>query len=255
MNLFYRELGEAGKTPIIVLHGLFGQCDNWLTLGKQMTEKFHVFLVDQRNHGQSPHSEEFSYQILADDLKEFIEQHQLVKPIILGHSMGGKTVMQFSANYPEIAKRMIVVDIAPRFYPVHHQTILEGLNAIPISEIKTRGEADKKLAEYIPGLGERSFLLKNIYRPKTGGFAWRMNLPVLTAKIEEVGKALDCNHIIEVPTLFIGGTNSNYIQAFDMSEIDERFASVQIEMIADAGHWVHAEKPKELLEAIYNFVL
>ncbi|ANQ51098.1 alpha/beta fold hydrolase [Flammeovirga sp. MY04] len=255
MNLFYRELGEKGNTPLIILHGLFGQCDNWMTLGKKFAEKFHVFLVDQRNHGQSPQSDEFSYEILAQDLKDFIDQHELVKPVLLGHSMGGKTVMQFAANFPEVPSRMVVVDIAPRHYPVHHQTILEGLNAMPINTLKSRGEADKILAEYIPNLGERSFLLKNIYRKKEGGFAWRMNLPVLTEKIEEVGKALDSKYLIEVPTLFIGGTDSNYIQSFDMSEIDEKFASVQIEMIADAGHWVHAQKPQELLEAVLNFIL
>ncbi|WP_044209003.1 alpha/beta fold hydrolase [Flammeovirga sp. OC4] len=254
MNLFYREIGERGNKPLIILHGLFGQCDNWMTLGKQLSEKLHVFLVDQRNHGQSPHSDDFNYQLMAEDLKEFIETHQLEKPIILGHSMGGKTVMQFAANYPEMVSRMIVVDISPRFYPVHHQTILEGLNALPIDSIKTRGEADKLLAEYIPNFGERSFLLKNIYRKKEGGFAWRVNLPVITAKIEEVGKALAMTHSIEVPTLFIGGTNSNYIQQADQEEINEKFASVSVEMIEGAGHWVHAEKPQELLLAINSFI-
>lgn len=254
MNLFYREIGEKGNRPLVILHGLFGQCDNWMTLGKQLGEKFHVFLVDQRNHGQSPQSDEFSYQVMAADLKGFIEQHELEKPIVLGHSMGGKTVMQFAANYPEILSRMIVVDIAPKHYPVHHQVILEGLNALPITTLKTRGEADKLLSEYIPNIGERSFLLKNIYRKKEGGFAWRMNLPVITSNIEEVGKALEMTHTIEVPTLFIGGTNSNYIQRTDVDEINEKFATVNIEMVAGAGHWVHAEKPQELLSAINNFI-
>lgn len=254
MNLFYRELGEKGNRPLIILHGLFGQCDNWMTLAKQLSDKFHIFLVDQRNHGQSPQSDEFSYQILADDLKGFIEQHEIEKPIVLGHSMGGKTVMQFAANYPSMLNRMIVVDISPRFYPIHHQVILEGLNALPITTLKSRGEADKLLGEYIPNFGERSFLLKNIYRKKEGGFAWRINLPVLTAKIEEVGKALECTHTIEVPTLFIGGANSNYIQESDVEEINLKFASANIVMIEGAGHWVHAEKPVELLSAINNFL-
>ncbi|AZQ63322.1 alpha/beta fold hydrolase [Flammeovirga pectinis] len=254
MNLFYREIGEKGNTPFLIFHGLFGQCDNWMTLGKVLSEKFHVYMIDQRNHGQSPHSEDFSYQFLADDIKDFIEQHEIEKPIVLGHSMGGKAVMQFAANYPSMLSRMIIVDIAPRFYPVHHQVILEGLNALPITTIKTRGEADKALAEYIPNFGERSFLLKNIYRKKEGGFAWRPNLKVITENIEEVGKALESNHLIEVPTLFIGGSSSNYIQEADQKEINEKFASVHIVMIDGAGHWVHAEKPKELLEAINKFV-
>ena len=185
MNLYFRELGE-GNPPIVILHGVFGSCDNWLTVSKGLAETNKIYLLDARNHGQSPHSDEFNYSVMADDLYEFIQQKNLVKPIIIGHSMGGKTVMKFALKYPDAFSKMVVVDISPRYYAPHHQSILAGLNAIPINTMQTRQEADDILKTFEPELGVRQFLLKNIYRNEQNGFSWRMNFEVIKNKIENI---------------------------------------------------------------------
>lgn len=252
MELFYREVGD--KQPLIVLHGLFGASDNWMSISKTLGNDFHVYLIDQRNHGQSPNTPEFDYTTMVDDIKKFIISKNLKQPIVLGHSMGGKVAMQLAASYPELISKLIVADISPRQYPVHHQTILEGLNAIDISNLKSRGEADKTLQEFIPEMGTRMFLLKNLYRKPEGGFEWRVNLPVITEKIVNVGTPLQYTDTIKVPTLFVGGSNSNYIQEGDKKQIKEIFENVDIQMIAGAGHWLHAERPKEFLEIVSAFL-
>jgi len=133
--------------PFIILHGFLGVGDNWKTLAKRFSEKgYQLHLVDQRNHGRSFHHEDFDYDILAEDLKNYCEYYKLEKIILLGHSMGGKTAMLFAAKYPELVQKLIVADIAPRFYPIHHDTILEGLASLYFKALKCRKEADKQLA-------------------------------------------------------------------------------------------------------------
>ena len=156
MKLFFRQAGTTG-TPIIILHGIFGSSDNWLGIGKVLGEHHRVFMVDQRNHGQSPHSDIFNYEVMAADLKEFIDEYQLENPIIIGHSMGGKTVMQFALNYPDAFAKLIVVDIAPKFYPVHHTMILQGLNAVNLETLSSRTEANEQLKRF----DERLLVLQN----------------------------------------------------------------------------------------------
>jgi esterase len=253
MNLYYRELGE-GNPPIVILHGVFGSSDNWLTVSKGLAETHKIYLLDARNHGQSPHTDEFNYDIMADDLFEFINQHQLVKPIIIGHSMGGKTVMKFAVKYPDAFSKMVVVDISPRYYKPHHQTIIAGLNAIPIDNLKTRQEADDILKTFEPELGVRQFLLKNIYRNDDNGFSWRMNFEVIKNKIENIGEALYEGAKITKPTLFVRGANSKYIQEKDIELIRTIFSDVSISTVEGSGHWVQAEKPKEFLEAVKKFL-
>jgi esterase len=253
MNLYYRELGE-GNPPIVILHGVFGSSDNWLTVSKGLAETHKIYLLDARNHGQSPHTDEFNYDIMADDLFEFINQHQLVKPIIIGHSMGGKTVMKFALKYPGAFSKMVVVDISPRYYKPHHQTIIAGLSAIPIDNLKTRQEADDILKTFEPELGVRQFLLKNIYRNDDNGFSWRMNFEVIKNKIENIGEALNKGTKITKPTLFVRGSNSKYIQEEDIQLIHTIFSNVSIVTVEGSGHWVQAEKPKEFLEAVKKFL-
>ena len=183
MILHSNIIGE-GK-PFVILHGFLGMGDNWKTLAKQFSESnYQVHLVDQRNHGRSFHSEDFDYELMADDLKAYCEAHNLNDIILLGHSMGGKTAMLFSALYPELLKKLIVADISPRYYPVHHDTILEGLSSLDFSEIKSRGEADKALSNYIKDQGIRMFLLKNLYWVEKGQLGLRINLPVLKDNVE-----------------------------------------------------------------------
>jgi esterase len=219
MQLFYKESGEG--QPLVILHGLFGLLDNWTTIAKYLSEKYKVYLVDQRNHGRSPHSDEFSYQLMADDLKEFIEQHDIKDPIIIGHSMGGKAAMTFAFQNPEMLKKLVVVDIAPKNYPVHHDAILDGLFAIKLNELTSRNEADAILAQYVPEFDTRQFLLKNLYRNEDMSFAWRINLPVLASKIEEIGGSFGGEYTFEKPTLFIRGLKSNYIKEKDFDTIHQ----------------------------------
>jgi pimeloyl-ACP methyl ester carboxylesterase len=252
MKLFYREFGGKGQ-PMVILHGLFGSSDNWITQAKMLSDKFKIYLLDQRNHGQSPHSDVFNYDALADDLHGFLVSNSVKDPVIIGHSMGGKAAMKFATTHPELVNKMIVVDIAPKSYPIRHDRILEGLRAIPVLTIRSRNEADELLAEYVPEAEVRQFLLKNLQRKPEGGFLWKINLPVLDENIEEIGEELLGKKRFEKPTLFVKGKHSNYIESADIDHIKSFFPNAQLVTI-DTGHWVQAEKPKEFVEAINNFI-
>lgn len=250
MKLHYKKLGEG--QPLIILHGLFGSSDNWQTLGKKFAENFEVYLVDQRNHGNSPKSEEFNYQLMADDLHELITDLQLENIILLGHSMGGKTVMTFAQQYPEFIEKLIIVDIGPKGYPMHHDIILEGLNSMDLSVIKSRGQAEKHLSNYIQDLGIKQFLLKNLYWVEKGQLGWKINIPVLTKEMPNIISQIP-NNTVETPTLFIRGERSNYIVEDDFQAIYDQFPNSEIETIYDAGHWVHAENPFSFYNMVTNF--
>jgi len=256
MKLFYRQAGENG-TPIIILHGIFGSSDNWLTIGKILGETYQVFLLDQRNHGQSPRSEDFDYNVMAEDLKEFIDDHKIENPILIGHSMGGKTVMQFAMNYPDSFLKMIVVDIAPKFYPVHHSMILQGLASIDLKTLKSRTEANDLLKRFEENEGVRQFLLKNLWRnpAKNNEFDWRINVPVITKNIDIVGFELSNEKSVKKPVLFIKGSESNYIQPEDERKIWELFPDYQLVTIEGAGHWVQADKPVAFIETVKLFTI
>ncbi len=255
MKLFYRQTGEKG-TPIIILHGIFGSSDNWLTIGKVLGENYQVFMLDQRNHGQSPRSDVFDYEVMAEDLKEFIDDHKLENPILIGHSMGGKTVMQFAMNYPEAFSKMIVVDIAPKFYPVHHSMILQGLASIDLKSLKSRTEANELMKRFEESEGVRQFLLKNLWRnpTKNNEFDWRINVPVITKNIDIVGHELSNEKVVQKPVLFIRGSESHYIQPEDERKIWELFPNYELVTIEGVGHWVQADKPKEFVETVLNFI-
>ncbi|MCF2492263.1 alpha/beta fold hydrolase [Dyadobacter chenhuakuii] len=254
MQLNYKQIGESGRA-VIILHGVFGFLDNWLTIGKTISEHgFQVYLVDQRNHGRSPHEGHLDFSTLAADLKGFLEEHQIIDPVLIGHSMGGKTVMEYAVTYPETLTQLVIVDIGPKAYPIHHKRILEGLNAIPIDEIESRNQADEILSEYEPILAVRQFLLKNLYRKDEGGFGWRFNLPILTSDMSKVGSEIVSKQKIEAPTLFIKGENSKYIVDEDWEGILKIFPNARLESIADAGHWVQAEQPKAFVAALLKFL-
>lgn len=254
MKLFFRQIGDEGPA-IIFIHGVFGSSDNYVTISKSIAAQgYRVFSVDQRNHGQSPRSDDFDYKSMAADLYEFITDHQLDKPTLVGHSMGGKTVMQYAIDYPNTVSKLVIVDIAPKFYPVHHGDILRGLNAIPLATLKNRNEADAILSQYEPSPTVRQFLLKNLYRNAEGQFDWRINLPVIEREIHGVGEELTHGQPILEPTLFIRGSESGYIADADTPGIKRLFPNVQIETIEGAGHWVQAEKPAEFVDVLLRFV-
>ena len=250
MKLHYRKYGKGN--PIVILHGLFGSSDNWQTLGKKFAENFEVHLVDQRNHGHSPKSNEFNYQLLSDDLYELITDLELENIILIGHSMGGKTVMHFAQQHPLLIKKLIVVDIGPKAYPMHHGIILEGLNSLDLSIIKSRGQADKQLSKFIEDIGVKQFLLKNLYWIEKGQLGWRINIPVLEKKMPDIVAAIPDN-IVDTPTLFIRGEKSNYIAEDDFQNIYDQFPNSEIETIYDAGHWVHAENPFSFYNMVMDF--
>jgi len=253
MNLHSNIIGE-GK-PFIILHGFLGMGDNWKTLAKQFSEaNFEVHLVDQRNHGRSFHSEEFDYDVMAEDLKTYCKTNNLKEVVLLGHSMGGKTAMLFATKYPELVNNLIVADISPRYYPVHHDAILEGLSQLNFSELKTRGEADKALSNYVHEVGTRMFLLKNLYWIEKGQLGLRINLDVLKANVSEVGEALPIHATFQKDTLFLRGDRSEYIGEADETIIHRHFPNSKIITISNAGHWLHAENPKEFYKAVMNFV-
>jgi esterase len=251
MKLFFRELGQG--QPLIILHGLMGSSDNWLTQAKMLSNEYHLYLVDQRNHGQSPHSNELDYKLLASDLKDFIQEHNLQKPIILGHSMGGKTAMNFAIANPTMLDRLIVVDIAPRPYPVHHDSIVEGLKAIPIDTIQTRNEADDILSGFVPEVDVRQFLLKNLSRKATGGFSWKINLQAIDTNLELISADLQYPGSYNGQTLFVRGVRSSYVRDEDRKRIKELFPNSTL-ITMETGHWVQAEKPQEFVEVVRNFL-
>jgi len=242
--------------PFIILHGFLGMGDNWKTLGKKFSELgFEVHLVDQRNHGRSFHSDEFNYEVLIQDLKEYCDAYQLEDMVLLGHSMGGKAAMLFAATHPKMVSKLIVADISPRYYPVHHDVILEGLSALDFNSINTRKEADTVLANYISDFGIRQFLLKSVYWENKGKLGLRVNLKALREKVEEVGEALPSSLTFEKDTLFLHGDKSEYIGAEDETLIKLQFPKAKIEIISNAGHWLHAENPKEFYDNVIQFIM
>jgi pimeloyl-ACP methyl ester carboxylesterase len=251
MNLFFRKSGE-GK-PMVILHGLFGSSDNWFSLAKVFSEFYTVYVVDQRNHGQSPHSSEFNYRLLTEDLEEFLNQHSIPKPIVIGHSMGGKTAMNLAVKNPALIDKLIVVDIAPKAYPVHHDHILEGLAAISLDRISSRNEADRILSEHVEELDVRQFLLKNLTRNEKGKFEWKINLLAIENHIEEIGEGMQYKGEFNKQALFIKGARSNYFKPDDEEVILKLFPLSTITTL-DTGHWVQAEKPTEFVQTVLTFL-
>ncbi|MGK7394785.1 MAG: alpha/beta fold hydrolase [Candidatus Cyclobacteriaceae bacterium M3_2C_046] len=252
MKLNYREMGEGN--PLIILHGLFGSSDNWLTIARKLSTGFKVYLPDQRNHGDSPHSQEFTYEVMAGDLEEFIQHHQIEKPVIVGHSMGGKVAMNFGVSHPDLFDRMVVVDIAPKAYPVHHGDILDALNAVDLGRVKSRKDADQQLSLHIRHPAIRQFLLKNLKRTDQDVFSWKLNLDVITQNIELIGQGLEQRRYTDKPILFIRGEHSQYVQDQDSIMITSLFPNSRIITIKGAGHWVHAEQPDAFLDALVHFI-
>lgn len=252
MLLNHKIFGEG--QPLVILHGLFGSMDNWLTHAKKLSEYYKVILVDQRNHGHSDWSEDFNYEILSNDLHELLTYLEISEIILLGHSMGGKTAIEFTQRYPSFVSKLIVVDIGIKQYPMHHDVILEGLNAIDLNVIKTRGEADKVLSQHVDSIGVKQFLLKNLYWKDQGQLAWRINIPVLEKNISNILAKMDSIEL-HTQTLFIRGAQSSYILDEDIDELEEFFTDFQLVTIENAGHWVHAESPEVFIEAVLSFCL
>jgi len=253
MNLLHSKIAGSGE-PLFILHGFFGMSDNWKTLGNKFSENYEVHLIDQRNHGRSFHSDEFSYELLVEDLLYYIDYYELGRINILGHSMGGKTAMLFAVTYPDKVASLIVADIAPKFYPRHHDLILEGLSKVDFSLHKSRNEVDKVLQDYIPEFNIRQFLVRNVYWESKGHLSFRFNLESLIENIDEIGMVLPSLTVFEGKTLFLKGENSGYISDDDATLIEAHFPKSEIITVKNAGHWLHAENPNDFYDYIVSFL-
>lgn len=251
MKLNFKVFGEG--EPLVILHGLMGMLDNWQGPTKEYSRNFRTYILDARNHGRSGHSKDFNYQVMMEDLLEFVEAEQLDTFYLMGHSMGGKTAMKFAQNYPDCIARLIVADISPKGYPLHHQAILAGLSSLNFATLKTRGEVDEVLKQHIPDMGTRAFLMKSIYWKEKGILDLRFNLEAIIENIVLIGEAVQ-DRICECETLFIRGANSNYVLDKDWNEIKLGFPKARLETIKGAGHWLHAEKPEEFVSKTKAFL-
>ncbi len=267
MKLFYRKFGEG--VPIIILHGLYGSSDNWITIGRALSKEFEVWLVDQRNHGKSPHNQMHTYQAMQEDLKELMDEHKINKAILIGHSMGGKTVMKFAIENPDRVNHLIVLDIAPKSYlpwldvesdSLNHKAIMESMLSVDFSGIKHRSDLDELLSKKIRSTRIRQFILKNAKRKEDKSFGWRLNIGALYENLYQIvdgfsitGQSLG-DEITGFSVLFVKGGNSGYINEEDKERIQDIFPYAEFKTIEGAGHWLHAEQPDELLKTIKNFI-
>lgn len=252
MELNYKVFGKG--EPLIILHGLFGMLDNWQTLARKWAEDFQVFIVDQRNHGKSPHDPIIDYPSMAEDLFDFMLDHDILSANIMGHSMGGKTVMQFAHLHPEKVKRLIVIDMAPRAYKSGHRLIFEALYQVDLNLVDNRSDAESMLMQGVEDESIRLFLLKNLKRTKEGAYEWKMNLHAIFRHYPDILEAVLSETAFANPTLFIRGGRSNYIMDSDFELINEQFSNAEIATIEEAGHWVHAEAPDEVLQLVGDFL-
>ena len=251
-KLNYKVIGKG--SPLIILHGLFGMLDNWKSFANELEDEFEIFLVDQRNHGRSFHSEDMDYELMARDLRDFMEEAGLEKANIMGHSMGGKTAMAFAGLFPEKVMNLIVIDIAPKEYEPGHETIFKALRSLPVENIQQRRDAREHLNKYIDEEGVRLFLLKNLKRKDDGDYEWRMNLESIYENYAHILSALPKDLKYEGPALFVSGAKSSYIKEEDEALIRQHFPHANIEVIEKAGHWVHVDQKDALLDRVRSFL-
>jgi len=253
MKLHSQIIGKG--QPIVILHGFLGMGDNWKSISKKLAkDNYEVHLPDARNHGKSPHSKHFSYELMNQDLKTYFNDHNLKNVILIGHSMGGKTAMHFASKYPEFVKKLIVVDISPKHYQPHHDDILDSLKQLQSNKLNSRTEAEEILKAKIKDQGVRLFLLKNLKRESDNTLSLKPNIDAFSNNRDEIGKSLPENYSFDGPTLFIKGENSSYIQNEGFKEIAIHFSNFKIESIHNSGHWVHAENPDAFLDKTIGFI-
>jgi len=254
MNLNFKSTGSG--FPLIILHGLLGSLDNWQSIAKHFGAHFQVFIIDQRNHGRSPHTAEFSYELLVNDLIEFMQQQKIEQANFIGHSMGGKVVMHLALEHPDKVAKLVVADVAPVEYEDRHSTVFKALFAVDLKTIESRQQAEAILRNYL-GNDESTvqFLMKGLYRDDENKFQWRFNVQSLYDAYDEISSGITSAKPFEGDTLFIKGEKSDYINAANFSEIMDLFPNNQLVEIPGAGHWVHADKPAEFIEAVDRFLL
>ncbi len=257
MELFYRKFGNEGEQSLIILHGLFGLSDNWVTFARRIAmEGFEVYVPDQRNHGQSMHSGNFNYLALTDDLFEFMDEHEIEYPVLLGHSMGGKVAMRFTLENSDLVKKLVVVDISMKAYPsrTKHKQIIRAMQLVDMEKMKNRRQVEKQLEKLIPEQRIRQFVLKNLHRTSQNSFEWRMNINGIETNLNDMFDAIETNQTFRKPVLFIKGGASDYILLEDFDAIRKNFPHAEIITIAGTSHWVHVEAPERFFQLTYGFL-
>ena len=253
-SVLHSKISGNGEKHLLIFHGLFGQSDNWATLSKRYAEKYTVHAIDLRNHGRSFHSDEMSFTAMTADILNYLNHHAIPSCYLLGHSLGGRSVIEFSFAHPEKVDKLIVVDMAPKAYPPHHQGIIKALNSVDFEKVEKRSDVEEVLKQYIPETGTRQFLLKNVYHVENGKYAFRFNLKTLTGSYGEmVGTDLS-GEVFDKPALFLRGDRSDYIQDEDFDLIRRHFPQAEIQTVSNAGHWIHAENPLEFYEKTIEFL-
>lgn len=241
--------------PVLMLHGMFGSLDNWHTTSRRLATHFHVFAVDQRNHGRSPHSHEMNYALMAADLVEFLDAHSLASAHLVGHSMGGKAAMQFALSFPDRTERLVVEDIAPRAYAPRHGEIFDGLLGLDPGKYPSRRQIEAVLESDVPEPAVRRFLLKNLARDPDGKLHWKLGLRNISDNYPCLNSALNGSRPFEKPALFVRGGGSDYVRQEDAGVIERFFPLAEIRTIFGAGHWVHADAPGLFAEMLEGFLL
>ena len=256
MLLYTHISGQAttGQPPVVLLHGLFGSYENLGVVERSLSEQFQVINIDVRNHGRSDHSDDMNYTLMADDLAQTLDSLNVSSAAVLGHSMGGKLAMAFALAQPQRVSKLILADIAPVAYPARHNAIFAGLNAVDLSAISSRNEADVKLAAYIDEPGVRQFLLKSLLK-HDDKFSWRFNLAALQKNYQQLIGEPQVKGSYNGPTLFIKGGDSDYILPEHKARIMQLFPQAQAKVIQGTGHWLHAEKPAVFTKLVKDFLL
>lgn len=246
----------SGNHPkhLLILHGLFGHSDNFATLAKQFAEFYTVHAIDLRNHGRSFHSNDMSFEAMSNDILNYLNHHQIESCYLLGHSLGGRSVIEFAYKHPERVEKLIVADMAPKAYPPHHQGIIKALNSVDFDKVEKRSDVEEILKKYIPDVGTRQFLLKNVYHAGDGKYAFRFNLKTLTDSYNDMVGGNLTDGVFDKPTLFLRGEKSDYIQDSDFELIRKHFPQGEIKTIPNSGHWVHAENPKAFFDFVVEFL-
>ncbi|KGE73466.1 alpha/beta fold hydrolase [Spirochaeta lutea] len=257
-KIAYRTYGVPDGSPVLILHGLFGMADNWHTIAGKLVQAardngsdIYVVVMDLPDHGFSPWVDELNYRVLADAVVLTIRGLGLVRPVLMGHSMGGKTAMLTAALNPQLISGLIVVDIAPRAYPDGHSGIIQALEELPVSQLETRQAADAALAKSLPSAVLRSFLLKNL-RQEEAGYSWLFNIQGISQGYSELRSWHHTDARYDGPMEVIAGAESDYIQPArgDIELIQQYCSDAGVTMINGAGHWVHSHKREEFLRVL-----
>ncbi len=260
MKLFYRKYGNG--PPLIILHGLYGSSDNWVSIAKSLSDKFTVYLPDLRNHGQSSHDKTHDYNSMRDDLHELAIDLKLHKFFLVGHSMGGKTAISFTLKWPEMIDGLLIADISPFVNENNkneafnkHKNILEAVLSVDLSGISTRGEAEIILKKKISSEKEIGFVLKNLQRNPGNSFSWKLNAKALFENLGKIMEGIDRSsfmgeQITGFPVIFLQGEDSDYLPSSDFRDIKKIFPGAEIIKISNAGHWIHADQPEEVVRSI-----